>query len=208
MSDSEYEGGALRSALFIARTKRGGGNASPIYPRRHSGPAIVAGSAWSLHDDLKAARAVVGDVPVIAVNGSAREVKAIALFSYHPQRFIERGCEWIRHQRQMFGDDFTVHASRLEPGMPYIQYWWEDARGSGSSAWGARKLAWLMGFDPVVLVGCPLEPGNYAGDRPGMNMTRDVIVSQYAQQIADDKDWHDGAYSMSGRTKEILGSPC
>lgn len=204
----KVEGGAHGSALFIARTKRGGGVSSPSYPHRHSGPAIVAGNAWCLDDDIKAARVIVGDAPVIAVNGAAREVKAIALFSYHPQRFIERGCEWIRHQRRLFGDGFTVHASRHETGMPYVDHWWEDARGGGSSAWGARKLAWLMGFDPVILVGCPMLPGNYAGDRPGMNMTRPEIVSQYASEIASDVDWLEGAFSMSGATREILGAPC
>jgi hypothetical protein len=205
LSESEYEGGAKSSALFIARTKRGGGNAVPGYAHRHTGPAIVAGNAWCLHDDLKAARAIVGDAPVIAVNGAAREVKAIALFSYHPQRFIERGCEWIRHQRRLFGNDFTVHAARYDTGMPYVQHWWEDARGGGGSAWGARKLAWLMGFDPVVFVGCPLTPGNYAGDRPGMNMTRDDCIAPYRAAIAADTEWHQGVHSMSGWTREFFG---
>lgn len=139
------------------------------------------------------------------MNGAAREVKAIALFSYHPQRFIELGSEWIRHQRRLFGPGFTVHSSRMEPGMPYVNHWWQDARGGGGSAWGARKLAWLMGFYPVILVGCPLLPGNYASHRMGMNMTKPEIVRQYAAEIESDTDWHEGAYSMSGATREILG---
>lgn len=200
------EGGATSSALFIARTKRGAGNASPLYEHKHAGPVIVAGNAWCLHDDLAAARAKVGDVPVIAVNGAALDVKAIALFSYHPQRFIERGCEWIRHQRRLFGQDFSVHASKYEAGIPYVQHWWEDTRGGGGSAWGARKLAWLMGFDPVILVGCPLAPGNYTGHRPGLIMTKSEVVAQYASEIESDVDWRDGAFSMSGRTREILGT--
>ncbi|MEK7124980.1 MAG: hypothetical protein AAB864_01100 [Patescibacteria group bacterium] len=144
-------------------------------------------------------------MPIIAVNGAAREVKAIALFSYHPQRFIERGSDWIRHQTRLFGPDFTVHGSRWEPDMPWVDYWWEAARGGGGSAWGARKLAWLMGFAPVILVGCPLLPGNYTGHRLGLNMTKPEIVAQYAAEIESDIDWHQGAYSMSGRTREILG---
>lgn len=199
------EGGATSSALFFARTKRGSGKSSPPYEHKHAGPALVAGNAWCLHDDIEKARSIVGDVPVIAVNGAAREVKAIALFSYHPQRFVELGCEWIRHQRRLFGDGFTVHASKHEQGMPYVNHWWEDARGGGSSAWGARKLAWLMGFDPVILVGVPIEPGNYAGNRLGMNMTREEVITQYREQIIADADWHDGCFSMSGWTKGFFG---
>lgn len=147
--------------------------------------------------------------PVIAVNGASREVKALALFSYHPERFTERGYDWIRHQSRLYGPGFSVHGSKFVPGCPSVQFWWEDARGGGGSAWGARKLAWLMGFNPVVLVGCPLTPGNYAGHRPGMIMARVDVTEQYAAEIEADKDWHEGAYSMSGRTKEILGGlPC
>lgn len=171
-----------------------------------SGPCIVAGNAWCLHDDLAAAREIIGDVPVIAVNGASREVKAIALYSVHPQRFIEHGFEWIRHQRRLFGEGFTVHSSNKPKhgDLPYVEYWWHIP-GGGGSAWGARKVARLIGFDTVVLCGCPLLPGNYTGYRPGMLMTKAEVTDQYAAEIASDTDWHEGAYSMSGKTREILG---
>jgi hypothetical protein len=38
-------------------------------------------------------------------------------------------------------------------------------------------------------------------------MMKDHIVQSYVDQIAADKDWHQGAYSMSGETKRILGAP-
>ena len=179
--------------------------ASPSYPFEHSGPCIVAGNAWCLHNDLEQARRVYPDIPIIAVNGAAREVKAIALFSYHPERFVERGFEWIRRQR-LFGQDFTVHGSRFMPDMPWVQYWHEEARGGGSSAWGARKLAKLMGFDLVVLCGCPMTAGPYVGNHGmGGTMTQESVVEKYQQEIINDTEWHKGAISLSGWTKEFLG---
>lgn len=166
----------------------------------------MAGNAWTLPDDLIRASVLYPKAPVIAVNGAAAEVKAIALFSYHPQRFVANGFEWIRRQNRLHSD-FTVHGSKFVSACPMVQYWWEDARGGGGSAWGARKLAWLLGFDPAVLVGCPLEPGPYAGYKPGQIMTRQEVTEQYAQEIAEDKNWHTSAYSMSGRTRDILGEP-
>jgi hypothetical protein len=201
------QGGATNPALFHARTKRGGGKAWPPCSIKYSGPVFVAGNAWCLHDDIETAKEIFGNAPVIAVNGASREVQAIALFSYHPQRFIEKGCEWIRHQKRLFGNGFTVHASRHETGMPFVDHWWEDARGGGGSAWGARKLAWLLGFDTVVFVGCPLSPGNYAGHRPGMIMTRDDIIEPYRKDIEADTEWHEGCYSMSGWTRKFFGCP-
>lgn len=192
----------------MKRTERGGGHSSPRYLFQHVGPCLVAGNAFCLHDDIARARKLFHDAPAIAVNGAAREVKAIALYSSHPERFVAPGFEWIRHQRRLFGDGFTVHASKFVPDCLHVQYWWEDARGGGGSAWGARKLAGLMGFDPVVLCGCPLVPGNYAGDRPGQIMTRLKVLEPMRREIEEDTAWHHGAYSMSGWTRNLLGEPC
>lgn len=164
----------------------------------------MAGNAFCLHDDLASAARLYGDIPVIAVNGASREVRAIALFSAHPERFMAKGFEWIKWQRKL-NENFTVHGSSRITGEPWVQYWWPDTRGSGGSAWGARKVAWLMGFDPVILCGCPLVPGNYAGDRPGQIMAKQKVIDGLRQGIEEDTIWHDGVTSMSGWTRELLG---
>lgn len=186
------------------RTERGRGIASPPYPFQHPGVCLVAGSAFSLHDDINRARALYPGAPVIAVNGASREVKAFALVSQHPENFTARGAEWIRHQRRLFGKGFTTHSPKQHSS---VDYWW-DIRLAGGSAWVARKIAWHMGFDLVILCGCPLVPGNYTGHRPGMRMAKPAVVDELFGQIERDKDWHEGVYSMSGRTMELLRSPC
>ena len=142
-------------------------------------------------------------MPVIAVNGAAREVKAFALASQHPENFIARGAEWVRHQRRLFGNDFTTHATKPHPAVDYV---W-DIRLAGGSAWIARKIARYMGFDTVILCGCPMVTGNYAGHRPGLLMSKPAVVDELLAQIKRDTDWHAGCYSMSGKTKDILGCP-
>jgi len=186
------------------RTGKGGGVASPPWPARHHGPVLVCGNAWCLHDDVERARKIYPDAAVIAVNGASREIEAFALFSQHPERFVSH--RWIEWQRKRH-EAFTVHGCKFRPDMPWVDHWWEDARGGGSSAWGARKVAGLMGFDPVILCGAPLLPGNYAGHRPGVLMTDDRVVSTYRAQIEKDADWHIGCYSMSGWTRDQFGEP-
>ena len=171
----------------------------PPYPLEHSGPCIVAGNAWTFPDDLQRARKLFPDASIMAVNGAAREVKAFALVSQHPQNFT--AAEWVRHQRRLFGGGFTTHAPLPHPN---VDYWW-DVRLAGGSAWVARKIASLMGFHPVVLVGCPMMSGNYTNHRPGLLMTKQSVVDELLRQIGTDKEWHDGCYSMSGRTRDILG---
>lgn len=180
---------------------------STLYPLKHSGPVFICGSAWCLHEDLEQAKKIHPDAPVIAVNDAAFEVKAFALFSYHPQRFIEKPYSWIDKQRKKFGNDFTVHGSKFIEDMPFVNYWWEGARGGGTSAWGAMKIAKLMGFENIIFCGCPMSPGNYTGYRLGKIMARREVIDRYRKEIEDDKDWHEGCCSMSGWTRGIFGEP-
>lgn len=185
---------------------QGGASRSP-YLFTHSGPCIVAGNAFCLHDDLKDAWGKFPDAPVIAVNGASAQVRAIALFSYHPARFNEAPFRWVAKQRK-FHNGFTVHGATFHEDMPWVDYWWPPISGSrGGSAWGARKLASLMGFSPVILCGAPLVPGNYAGNKLGLLMGRQSVVDQLLSEIEEDRGWHPGVLSMSGRTRALLGSP-
>jgi len=161
---------------------------------------IVAGNAACLHEDLEKAKKY-GDLPIIAVNGAAREVRAFALFSQHPEHFLSHG--WIRRQKRIH-DEFTVNSCG-EGDLPYVDHWWPIDR-TGGSAWGARKLACLLGFDRVILLGCPLEPGPYAGNHNlGGFMHKNNVVKDLQDQIEKDTDWHEGVISLSGWTREMFG---
>lgn len=160
---------------------------------------IVAGNADCLFDDLKRA----GDYPIIAVNGASQHVKAFALYSQHPEFFEKKG--WARKQRQ-FHDDFTVNAPLIKSIGGDIKYW--DIPLGGGSAWGARKLAVLLGFTDVILCGCPLTPGPYVGNHYlGGLMADQKVVDDLFYFIEKDVKYHAGCTSMSGRTKELFCSP-
>ena len=114
---------------------------------------------------------------------------------------------WVERQRK-FHDDFTVHGTSARVGMPWVNHWWPDAVSGGSSAWGARKLAWLMGFNPVVLCGCPLEIGPYTGYRPAQLMSEQKTMDAFHRSIEAEPEWRDGVSSMSGWSARYLGEPC
>lgn len=184
----------------------GGASVSP-YPVLHSGPVIVAGNAECLHNDLRSVREKFGDIPVIAVNGAGREVKAFALYSKHPDRFLTH--RWADKQLFWFGDDFTLHAGRPRSlAEPHVDFWWPDAYGGGGSAWDARKVAAMMGFHLVILCGCPMIAGPYVGGHSiGGFMDRKDVVEGFRREIEADASWHEGVVSASGWTRHILGSP-
>lgn len=178
----------------------------------HSGPCIVAGNAWCLHDDLARAGERWPDAPVIAVNGAAGEVRAFALFTQHPRKFPK----WIAWQRARFGDGFSTHAAGKAhmrtkigdvPDMPWVDHWWDNVASGGTSGWGARRMAGLMGFRPVILCGMPLAPGGYASGRLKSKQLGHMseALKGYRAAIMKDTGWHDGTVSMSGWTAEQFG---
>ena len=183
------------------------------YPFRHSGPVLVCGSAWCLHDDYARAREIFPDAPVIAVNGAAGEVPSRFLFSQHPLSLPR----WIGQQRERFGSTLEVHAAgerhrrnRLgkRPNCPWVDYWWDGIASGGTSAGGARRLAKALGFAPVILCGAPLDPGPYAyRDISKLNMKLSVM-RRYRSAVEADVAHHEGAYSMSGWTRQLLKEPC
>lgn len=167
-----------------------------IYRRGSCGsPVFVIGNAFCMEDDLARATEIYGDADKVAVNGASREVQASMLVSQHPSNFVN--ARWVHFQRK-FHEDFTTHAT----SEPADVVW--SLPHKGGSAWLARRIAGLLGYDPVVLVGCPMVPGNYANHRPGLLMTKQKVVDELFEQIVRDTDWHGGCVSMSGRTRELL----
>jgi len=193
--------------LGITFLKGGDISVSPPYSSCHSGPCIVAGSASCLFDDLKRVQEKYNNLPIIAVNGASKLVSAIALYSRHPERFIER--RWLESHRFFFGDEASVHADILATKKPTcVDYWWTGTWGGGGSAWGARKLAAYLGFDLVILCGCPLVAGPHIGGLSFASFMHDEdVIKDLRHGIEKEPEWHDGARSMSGWTAEILGLP-
>lgn len=179
----------------------------------HSGPVLVCGNAWCLHEDLEAARSIYPEAPVLAVNGASAQVKAFAMFTLHPLKMRK----WREAQEKKFGPGFTVHGAasphdrnnlkRMVEFRPWFDYWWDFATGGGTSTWGARKLAHYMGFDLAVLCGMPLSEGGYADGKLARAFRRQHTIDHYRKAILKDAGWHRGVVSLSGWTREQFGGP-
>jgi hypothetical protein len=186
--------------------------AIPAYPHRHAGPCLVCGNAWTLADDVARARRLRPNALVIAVNKAAGELAADFLFSIH----FEKLPRWIPLQAARFGIGFSIHGvgsreakkqAQREREAPYVDYWWPDARGAGSSTWSAAKVARLMGFDEIILCGMPLAAGPYADGKLANDFMRAKITDHYRAAVAGDIAWHAGVSAMSGWTREFFGEP-
>lgn len=185
---------------------------APAYPHRHAGAVLICGFAWTLPDDFERARALRPDAPVIVVNGAATFTKALALFSSHhgPNKL----GVWAREQREKFGPGCTVHgaaplnrADEYREKYPYVDHWWPEAKGVGTSVWAARKVAEMMGFEEFILCGSPLERGPYANGSMARDFRHQVVRNIYRRFIKSDTQWHHGVRGMSGFPKKYFGEP-
>lgn len=183
----------------------------PAYPHRYSGTVLVCGFADTLHDDLGRARKLRPDAPIIAVNNAASAVKAFAVFSLHCRR--GKLDVWAKEQRKRFGPDFEVHShgyknfDKLQDAYPYVDYWWPDAKGTGTSAWAAAKMARQMGFSEIILCGVTLERRPYADKTMAKDFRLAEVLKIYRDYIRKDGTWHVGVKAMSGWPRKFFGAP-
>lgn len=189
---------------------KGVGVSQPPYPYQHSGPVLVCGNAWCLKQDLAEARKIqrLAAVPVIGVNGTARNISLDFLVTQLHQDKLRK---WRQYQEAWFHKDFTTHSNgdgSAAAEYPWVDYWWTDIAGQGTSTWAARKLAVYLGFTEVVLCGMPLSLGGYCGgDLNPRHFEHQPSLDFYRQGVLKDIEWHEEVSSMSGWTRELFGPP-
>lgn len=104
-------------------------------------------------------------------------------------------------------EDFLFHSH--SPG-PKVDVVWDSHRlTGGTSAWGAAVYATLMGYDPIILVGVPLDNWGNFYDAPyaPKDQTHGVIQEQLRSvwQWGQDNIFKGKVKSMSGLTRDICG---
>lgn len=168
-------------------------------------PAYIVGGGeslksldWSL---LKSKRNVVAinrafiDVPTAALWFS-EDLRGIELFARMPQWKAFQGLKVFHALKP----DFAVRARKLDPSIHIIERHREDkfwARSfadglsmSSNSAVGAINLVWLLGADPIYLLGLDCAGGNYhdtylrAGFDQAGKMQLDTFKTDFEKWVA------------------------
>lgn len=185
---------------------------APAYPHKRTGTVLVCGFGPTLYGDLARVGKLRPGAPKIAVNNASTALKALAIFSQHYDS--NKLGVWAKQQHKNFGPECEVHApgpidryDRNKAIYPYVNYFWPQAKGTGTSAWAAAKLARMMGFTEIILCGVPLERGGYADNTFARDFRHPHILKIYRDYIKKDTAWHEGVRSMSGWTKRFFGEP-
>ena len=187
---------------------------------------LIVGSAPCVYNDLYTVLQLRPDADVIAVKFSVVLVHAPVAVTHHGEH-----AEPIKAlHRERWGDEVQVYAPKklfTDEHRRFIDREWQELAGvGGTSAWGAARMAKLMGADEVILCGCPLDLTQH-GERyhhplvweatrnHGLRTNRGEpfankhAVTGYREFIQSDiqRGNAEGIVSMSGWTRKTLGAP-
>ncbi len=192
---------------------------------------LVVGSAPGLYADMAAAQALCDDFEVLLVNGAGAAVEAAQhLLAGH----TDKAEEFVKARDTAFplAAEYRVHATydarrNREPpkGYPSVTDWWPQGRFSSgaTSAGKAARIGLAMGFDRVILCGCPMDgSGYFPGESNGIPQLRACqrigdpakqtasTIRRYKTRMAElaAGEFKGLVFSMSGFTREVLGAPC
>lgn len=175
----------------------------------------MCGAAKCVEEDLNKLEKARGRVARMAVKSAILFVDAEHLYSH----CCVEAQEWkakarstpMTHSTPFTRPPYKIldnngALTRLHRG---VDHWWFVELG-GSSGWEAAKVAVSMGYDEVVMCGCPLIDMGYAYQGkllPGDPDELPKAYRRFARTISRERKWHENIFSMSGQTAEILGSP-
>jgi len=156
---------------------------------------IITGSAPCVLEDLAPAKTLAASYDLMAVGLDAvdkypERIKYVV--TYHPKEIKE-----IAERRAGYGNtDYLVISHQEKPGVDIcIHDWWLP---SGSSSLLGVQAAQRLGYDKIILCGCPLEGKNSEG---GAYENFHAGWKRHLDKIAP------YVRSMSGWTQELLGAP-
>lgn len=190
---------------------------SPPWLRPVGGTLLVVGSAACVFDDLKRARAVRPHAHVLLINGAAQLVR-------DAQHVLAGHCEkahlFMAARQRKFPDapPVYVHAS-VRSGKPMpecVTHRWRGVATGATSAWKAVRIGKAMGYEEVILCGCPMNDSGYApGESDGIGHDCARIGLGQGRMYQNYRDSFrrkaagegERVYSMSGYSRELLGAP-
>lgn len=162
-------------------------------------PLILIGSAPCVRNDIKEALRIVGEADFMAIGLDAADKyngEIIGCVTYEPRdlpafKEIRRKMGFISpvptYSQERFKHEVDFVFPELEAPQPHKDGW------SGSSALLGVKVGLRLGYEKIILCGCPLDVQKYAFFRRGWTFIYDMIKYNVR--------------SMSGWTRELLGIP-
>lgn len=186
---------------------------------------LAVGSAPCLFDDVQAALALYPDASLMLINGACTSFRHVEhVLSGHTAK--SRLFKEAREKAFPGGPAYRMHATLSYPAQkqenPDVTDWWSQQYVTGATSAGkAARIGLALGYDRVILCGCPFDPqvGYWEGeaDVPHDNCPRfntpgnpRRVITRYRDKLAvlaKQEPFKSQVFSMSGFSRQVLGSP-
>lgn len=197
----------------------------PIYPFKEAGAALILGSAPCVHDDYEDAIKAYPDAKMIGVSRIVSHYAVDHIFKIEKPQIC--GIVRVHDKCHPGASRPIVHTNRAQRHSPCANYYWQvgsdDRTGicnTGTSGWAAAQVAAEMGFNVVIMCGCPINGTGYMDAKPfkeaggltpeNFNHWKEGsgVVSYYQRNVRESFKKYEGViFSMSGFTRDIMGAP-
>lgn len=185
---------------------------------------LAVGSAPCLFDDVAVAQVMYPASDLMLINGAWTAYR-------HAQHLLaghtNKSSLFMAARKARFPDapPARVHATLSYPAQrtenPDVTDWHDQGKVTGATSAGkAARIGLALGYDRVILCGCPMDPevGYWAGeakvphdcprfDTPG-NPRR--VITRYRDKLevlAGREPFKSKVFSMSGFSRQVLGYP-
>jgi hypothetical protein len=164
--------------------------------------ALVVGYARCVWADLRAARPLVHEPAVFAVNKATMLALRIDhAVSHHAEALgLLVRCRQAFRSLRSLSPKITAHSVRPAEGIDRV---WPDLR-SGDSGLLAARIAVALGYEKVILAGVPLDDKGHVDDDAEATHFQFSTHRHRWQEHA--KELQGRVTSMSGWTRELLGA--
>jgi len=191
-----------------------------VYDKIHKGTLLIVGSGPCWKKDVSLIRKNRPHVKIMSIGHASGFIKSDFIYSDHYETHGK-----LKALQEAFHRDFTSHCYRARDWekQSNVDYFWSVTRSKGSSVENSITVGLMMGFREIILCGCPLEKskvqhpmqrivdGNvFPKPNPARERTSDEELIHFKNCFIEHCEIykHSGfVKSMSGFTKEILGSP-
>lgn len=190
----------------------GSGNVAGLIGSLHGRPAVVAGNAEGVFDEVTKACAALEDPVVFAANDVGIYLPKLDHWvTLHSDNMgVWKPARWVQSHAQ---EQTKYH---LTDAKPFSDYVWEGVTPLFAlSGYFAMQIAWIMGAEQIVLCGCPGSPKRrffeaqsrddfgYGSGTVGADKG---IREQIEREMRRLPGFKARVKSMSGFTREFFGS--
>lgn len=187
---------------------------------------LVVGSAPCALEDHAKAKAAYPDSETILVNGACTMIEhAEHMLSGHTLK----AEEFARERKRIFPNTpIRIHANWTMPGrppardFPSVTDWHPHSISTrASSAGKAARLGLMLGFEPIILCGCPMDGSGYSFEEAQVSQDKSCLrigdparqefraVNSYREHLSAlaQTEFKGKVFSMGGYTQQQLGKP-